>query len=106
MTAMTMTLCGCERSEQLTEKYRYEEMTPAGTGIIVSGSELVVYPDIVEFDKVGKYVIGQRNLATNNMNPRDPRFTVGLGYFILDTSSGRLVQGLSKQQIDIFIDRL
>lgn len=55
----------------------------------------VVYPNIVEHRVRGDLVMGRRILAQDNADGSSP-FTTGLGYFVLDTSTGQLSQGLQR----------
>jgi hypothetical protein len=85
--------CG-ERDEALPNGYRFVEVS-RGNGVITKGSDTAVYPNVVEHEVRGNLIIGKRVLAQDNTDGSLP-FTSGLGFFVLDTSTGRLQQGLSK----------
>ena len=88
-------LAGCgERDEALANGYRFVELS-RGNGAIVKGNDFVVYPNVVELQQHGSIVTGRRILAQDNTDMSVP-FTEGLGYFVLDTATGRVRQGLAR----------
>lgn len=96
LTMVTLILlAGCgERDEQLPNGYRFVELS-RGNGAITKGSAIAVYPNIVEHRVRGSLIVGKRALAHDNTDGTTP-FTTGLGYFVFDTSTGYLSQGLPK----------
>jgi hypothetical protein len=89
-------LAGCaERDEALVNGYRFVEVSH-GTGLIVRNSEIVVYPNVIEYEVCGSLIVGKRVLANDNTDYSEP-FTTGLGYFAFDTRTGRLEQGLTEE---------
>lgn len=93
--ATLILVAGCgERDEPLPNGYRFIELS-RGNGAITKGSDFAVYPNIVEYQVRGNLVIGRRILAQDNTDG-STRFTTGLGYFVFDTSTGHLSEGLSR----------
>jgi hypothetical protein len=86
-------VAGCaEKSESLGNGYRFVELS-RGNGAITKNGEFVVYPNVVEHEISGVRIVGRRERAESNSDSSPP-FTEGLGYFVLDTSTGELQQGL------------
>jgi hypothetical protein len=81
-----------ERDETLPNGYRFVELS-RGNGAITKGNDFAVYPNVVEHRVRDSIIIGKRVLATDNTDGSDP-FETGLGYFVLDTATGQLKQGL------------
>ncbi len=80
-----------ERDEALPNGYRFVELS-RGNGAIIKGNDFAVFPNVAEHRVRGSIVTGKRVLATDNTDNSAP-FTTGLGYFVLDTATGRLKQG-------------
>ncbi len=95
-------LTGCslaEADEPLPNGYRFVEVSKGNGMIITDDGEIAVYPNVVEYRLNGSLVVGRRELATDNTDYSQP-FVKGLGSFVFDTSTGRLMQGLSQAEIE------
>lgn len=91
-TTILILLAGCgERDEALPNGYRFIELS-RGNGAITKSGDFTVYPNIVEHRVRGNLVFGKRALARDNTDG-SAAFTTGLGYFVLDTTTGHLSQG-------------
>lgn len=94
--AAILLLSACTKDEPLLNGYRFIEVS-GGTGEIISrGGEIIVFPNIVEHSIRGPFVIGKRIRPTNNCDDSFSACITGFGYFILDTRTGQLRQGLAQ----------
>ena len=80
-------------NDPLPNDYRFIELSRGNGAIVDSQGNFAVYPNVVEYRLEGDVVIGMREHATDNTDYSKP-FVEGLGYFVLDTSTGELTQGL------------
>ena len=90
--------CG-EKEEALGNGYKIIELSKNNMAIVKSNGSFVVYPNVDRFSTFGDMVIGHRSLAVDNADENDNSFGSGLGYFIFSTRTGRLREGLSKEQL-------
>ena len=97
LLAMLAVLASCT-SRDLPNDLRYVELSSGNSAIIRPNGDLVVYPNVIDYDVKGHLVVGQRELATDNTDYSEP-FMQGIGYFILDTRTGELRQGLDAETV-------
>ena len=93
---------GCannEANEALPNGYRVIELSGGNSAIATAEGDFAVYPNVVEYRLEDARVVGKRVLATDNTD-YSHSFTKGLGYFVLDTSTGELIQGLPKLEVE------
>ena len=87
-----------EADTALPNGYRFVELSKGNGAIITGAGDFAVYPNVVEYRLRGAQVVGKRELAEDNADHSN-EFTEGLGYFVLDTSTGELRQGLSLAEV-------
>ncbi|MBV2185231.1 MAG: hypothetical protein KUL88_11900 [Rhizobium sp.] len=91
--------CGQE-DVSIEAGYRYFEIDGGNFAIVDKDNHMVVHPNVIQYETRENYIIGKRE------KPKfadDVRFSRKFGYFALDISSGKLVEGLSKTDLDDFI---
>ena len=89
--------CG-EWDQPLTGGYTWVGVD-GDTGLIEGPTDgrIAVYPNVVEAEASGRFIVGKRELAASNTD-NSSEFSTGLGYFILDTRSGAYAGGLTETQ--------
>ena len=100
--AALLLVSGCANNEAnlaLPNGYRVIELSGGNRAIVTAEGDFAVYPNVVEHRLEDARVVGKRVLAPDNTDYSQP-FTEGLGYFVLDTSSGELIQGLPKLEVE------
>jgi hypothetical protein len=76
----------------------YEIVTTDGYNRMIANPahRIIIFPDIVDIQLVDTYVIGCRQKSLYPLFDR-PDFLSNFGYFVLDTSTGSYVQGLTSE---------
>ncbi|WP_338242230.1 hypothetical protein [Aurantiacibacter hainanensis] len=100
--ATLLFLTGCvsgEANDTLPNGYRFVELSDGNGAIVSDEGDFAVYPNVLEYRLENERVVGKRVLATDNTDYSHP-FTEGLGYFVFDTRTGELIQGLSKPEVE------
>jgi hypothetical protein len=99
MIVLALGACG-EREEVLGNGYKYIELSRGNGAIVNSSNRFVVYPNVTNYSRNGRYIFGNRILATDNIDRADSNFTSNLGTFILDTNNGHVREAISDEELN------
>lgn len=87
-------IVGCKENERdLSNGLRLVEVSKGNSAIIDARGGLVVYPNVRDVKLARGLIMGRREMPEDNSN-NSPEFNDGIGYFILNPSTGALIQGL------------
>ncbi|SRR6266487_1910493 len=82
--------CG-EKVVDLGAGYKYVRLDGPNAAISDHDNHMVVDPNVTRYKVIGSYIVGER--ADANI---DKRLSRNFGYFIVDTRTGQLVEGLDR----------
>lgn len=89
-------LSGCgEKEVELEGGYKYVQLDGASYTITNRENRMVVAPNVSRYKIFGSYVVGERKDADI-----DDRLSRNFGFFILDTRTGELLEGLSQANFE------
>ena len=83
----------CSQETSLPYGYKYFQIAPSIAAISDQQKQVVVDPNVVRYEVLGPYIVGERQDAE-----LDPRFSDKFGFFILSMPDGRYIEGLSEAE--------
>lgn len=85
-------------SISLSKDAQLVQMDGATWAIISEEGDFLVYPNVTALTCRGEIAFGVRELANGNTDYSEP-LRSGLGYFLLSTESGALLEGLNREEL-------
>lgn len=96
LIAMSWIACSGDYAIELPNGYELVRFNGLETGIVAPGGRLVINPTVREYAVLGDLVVGNADVP-ERLEGQPAPFRTAAGYFVLNTDSGEIADGLTDE---------